>query len=190
MNNLPIEAVAHLFYGGPNRAGEVEGDRVRLITPADFDLKLLSGPKFVRRSNHLNLEQVQLGDILVALTGPIGATIIATKEHEGAVLGHWCAGIRPMKSDHLVNAQWLRAWVESSRFRSQVNQWTSGGNFLRLPEPALRSFSVPVPTEEDLKRLEILNTSVAKVQQSLSEVANGIHRLRLIEMNLLFCEAL
>ena len=189
MNHLPIEAVAHLFYGGPNRAEEVEGDRLRLITPADFELKLLSEPKFVRRSNHEDLEQVQLGDILVALSGPIGATITATQEHEGAVLGHWCAGVRLIASDHPVNAEWLRAWVESSGFRSQVKKWTSGDNFLRLPEPALRSFSVPVPTEEDLERLEVLNTSVAKALQSLSEVSREIHRLRSIEMNLLFCEA-
>ena len=136
---LPIESVAELDYGGPSKGSTDNESGLRIVRPADFDSSGRAEIRYV--TGHLDLasmRRLRKGDIVVALAGPIGQTMVVDADFVGAVLGRWCAAIWARPDQNAVTNTWLYAWTQSSDFKRQVEKWTMDATMPRLPEPGLQ----------------------------------------------------
>ena len=186
MQKRPIEGVAELEYGGSVKGTTDNESGVRIVRPADFNSRGHAEPHFVTGQSDLtSMRRLQNGDIVVALAGPIGEAMVVGDDLVGAVLGRWCAALRARADQTAVTTEWLYGWTQSSDFRQQVERWTMAAATPRLPEPALRSFSVPVPDEANRLQLE---STVAVFDEAIRDLERSLHltrELRALEIDVL-----
>ena len=173
-------------YGGTVKGTTDNESGVRIVRPADFNSRGHAEPHFVTGQSDLtSMRRLQRGDIVVALAGPIGEAMVVGDDLVGAVLGRWCAALRARSDQTAVTTEWLYGWTQSTDFREQVEKWTMAAATPRLPEPALRSFSVPVPDESNRLQLEAMVTTFDEVIGELERSLQLTRELRALEIDLL-----
>ncbi len=186
IQKLPIESVVELYYGGPLKGSTDSSSGLRIVRPADLDPSRGADAHYVTEYNDLaHMRRLQEGDIVVALAGPIGRSMVVEGDLVGAVLGRWCAAICARPDQTAVTNNWLHAWTQSSDFKQQVEVWTMPATMPRLPEPALRSFLVPVPDEDGRIHLESLVAAFDSAIDDLERTLRLTRDLRTLEIDLL-----
>ena len=111
-----------------------------------------------------------------------GTSILATGDHEGAVLRRGYALIRPIGDE--VTATWVYLWTQSSQFSDQVSRSTTGVAIPSLSSRALRAFTIPIPTTEQLTEAEQLLGRFDDALEKVAELQSDLTELRALEVEL------
>lgn len=136
-----------------------------------------------KESSTRALVEVRKGDVVVALRGNVGDSILATRHHEGAVLDQGCALIRP--NDEEVTGPWVYLWTQSQQFRDRVSRASTGATMPFLSSRALADLTIPIPTAEQLNEAEHLLGWFDEALKRVAELQSDLTELRGLEVDLL-----
>jgi hypothetical protein len=117
---------------------------------------------------------LQPGDVVIALLGNIGDAAVVNEEAQGAVLGRDCGAIRLRSGEDRVPPQWLRIVLQSEPLRERIQSMTTGTTMSRLNIKFLASFSVPVPTADQIRKFA---DRVEKIEVAIQEQRNLVTKL-------------
>ncbi|WP_419845056.1 N-6 DNA methylase [Candidatus Poriferisocius sp.] len=127
--------------------------------------------------------EIREGDVVVALRGDVGGSILATRHHQGAVLDQGCALIRPNHEE--VTAPWVYLWTQSQQFRDRVSRASTGATTPFLSSRALADLAIPIPSAEQLDEAEQLLGRFDEALKWVGELQSDLTALRRLEVDLL-----
>jgi hypothetical protein len=125
----------------------------------------------VELRNPVTLED---GDVVVALLSNIGDATVIDADGAGALLGRECVALR-ITARNLILPAWLCAWMDSTEFRFQVSQHTTGTTMPRLSVRALENFTITVPP---LARQVEVDELLRRFDVAIRETATTLHHLQ------------
>ena len=127
--------------------------------------------------------EIRESDVVVALRGNVGRSILATRKHKGAVLDQGCALIRPVGDE--VTAAWIYLWTQSQQFSDQVSRASTGATMPMLSSRALAKLVIPVPAAEQLDGAEQILGRFDEALERVAELQSDLTELRGLEVDLL-----
>lgn len=202
-----LEEVAEIHLG--TRGAELDADEgTPMISDLEDSADGASQPRNVRKgAASRQVVHIQEKDVVVALRGyagkspfgtrqegeqllkifqssdDAGISILATGDHEGAVLHRGYALIRP--SGNEVTAAWIYLWTQSKQFHNQVSRSTSGVTVPMLRTRDLRELTIPIPTAEQLAEAEQLLGRFDDALERVAELQSDLTELRALDVELL-----
>ncbi|MYL12047.1 MAG: N-6 DNA methylase, partial [Cenarchaeum sp. SB0669_bin_11] len=202
-----LEEVAEIHLG--TRGAELDADEgTPMIGDRGVSADGVSQPRNTKRgAASRQVVHIQEKDVVVALRGyagkspfgtrqegeqllkvfqssdDAGISILATGDHEGAVLHRGYALIRPIGDE--VTGTWIYLWTQSSQFSDQVSRTTTGVTMPILKSRALRELAIPIPTAEQLAEAEQLLGRFDDALERVAELQSDLTNLRALDVELL-----
>ena len=157
---------------------------IRLIGLPELTTDGASAHRFVdKKSSQEKFVEVQANDVIVALRGRTGSSMLVSEAHRGAVLDHSCALIRPKGSD--ITGPWVYLWTQSRQFRDQVSRATTGGMMPTISFRELPKLNIPMPTAEQLHAAEQLLSRFGDALDMFVRVQSDLAELQELEVEIL-----
>ena len=180
----PVEEIAEIHLGTRGADLETADEGALLIGIREVSADGADPPRYVEgNAASRQVVEVKENDVVVALRGSTGRSILATKHHEGAVLDHGCALIRPI--DDKISGEWIYLWTQSKQFRDRVSRSATGVTMPTLSSRALRELTIPIPTAEQLSGAEQLLGRFDEALERVGELQSALRELRDLEVELL-----
>jgi hypothetical protein len=155
----PFVGIAEISAGGAGALRRVEGSEVD------------------ERAVHL-----AVGDVVIALMGNLGQSLLITGRHAGSVLGRECAAMRPSSQE--ITGAWIYVWTLSADFRAQVERTIGGSTMPRLSLRGLPALTLPVPDLSTQQEVEGMLGDLERAISSTSEVLGQLQELRRVEVDI------
>ena len=179
-----LEEVAEIHLGARGAELEPADEGTLLIGIREVSAGGPSPPRYVKRkAASRQVVEVRENDVVMALRGSTGRSILAAGDQQGAVLDHGCALIRP--SGNKVTAAWIYLWTQSNQFHNQVSRFTTGVTLPMLRTRELRELTIPIPAAEQLAEAEQLLGRFDKALERVAELQSDLTELRGLEVELL-----
>ncbi len=179
-----LEEVTEIYLGARGAERELMDQGTLLIGIREVSGDGACPPRYVAKESALRqVVEIQENDVVIALRGSTGRSILATSEHAGAVLDHGCALIRPTSSQ--VTVSWIYLWMQSTQFQDQVTRSTTGVTMPILSMRALRELRVPIPMVEQLGEAEQLVGVFGDALDRVTALQSDLTELRQLEVELL-----
>ncbi len=179
-----VEEIAEIHLGTRGADLETADEGALLIGIREVSADGADPPRYVEsKAASRQVVEVKENDVVVALRGSTGRSILATEHHEGAVLDHGCALIRAI--DDKISGEWIYLWTQSKQFRDQVSRSTTGVTMPTLTSRALRELTIPIPTAEQLSGAEQLLGRFDEAIDKVGELQSDLKELRDLEVELL-----
>jgi len=158
-NWKPAEVFAGIKY---QRSSTISGESsphleniARIIRVTDIKDGKIGFPALSCSLEHLNQknlqrDQLQIGDLLVSISGTIGKVAVVSKEFVGSVASSSLAVIRPPSG---ISALYLSALLDSPSYQEWLKGHARGSVIGHLSITTLRQLPVPIPPLETQKRV-------------------------------------
>lgn len=179
-----LEDVAEIHLGARGAELEPADEGTLLIGIREVSAGGPSPPRYVKKkAASRQVVEIRENDVVVALRGSTGSSILATGDQQGAILDHGCALIRP--SGNEVTAAWIYLWTQSKQFHNQVSRSTTGVTMPMLRTRDLRELTIPIPTAEQLVEAEQLLGRFDDALERVAELQSDLTELRALDVELL-----
>ena len=179
-----VEEIAEIHLGTRGADLETADEGALLIGIREISADGADPSRYVEsKAASSQVVEVKENDVVVALRGSTGRSILATEHHEGAVLDHGCALIRPI--DDKISGEWIYLWTQSKQFRDHVSRSSTGVTIPTLTSRALRELTIPIPTAEQLSKAELLMSRFDEAFDKVRELQSDLRELRDLEVELL-----
>ncbi|MCQ3812181.1 MAG: N-6 DNA methylase [Acidimicrobiia bacterium] len=179
-----VEEIAEIHLGTRGADLDTADEEALLVGIREVSADGASPPRYVEgKAASRQVVEVKENDVVVALRGSTGRSILATEHHEGAVLDHGCALIRPIGDK--ISGEWIYLWTQSKQFRDRVSRSTTGVTMPTLTSRALRELTIPIPTAEQLSEAEQMTGRFREAIDKVGELLSDLRELRDLEVELL-----
>jgi|GEM_PF-539148 len=150
------------------------GHRVMRITNVQKGVVVDADPKFISNeiADKVHNFKLNVGDILVSLTGNVGRVGRVLKKHLPAVLNQRVGLIRPISSE--INEKYLFQFLNSDRFEREAIQNSNGVAQLNLSSKWLENYDIPLPPLNEQIRIAYL---LGKVEELIIQRKQHLKQL-------------
>lgn len=131
---------------------------------------------------------LQTDDVVVALLGRIGDSVLVDEAAAGAVLGRECAALRVRSRESRVLAGWLNVALRSSQVRQQAQRMATGTTMPRLTVRRLGELRIPIPAVEEQRALVERVEKFEAALRAHERAVVVISKLRNLEIDLAFSD--
>ncbi len=187
MSARALREVAEIQRGTKTAESDNADDGPLLIGVPEVSGRGVSSPRFVwKEESSAPLLEVQESDVVLALRGNPGSSILATGNYEGAAIDQGCALIRPNGDE--VTGPWVYLWTQSRQFLNQVSRSTTGVTLPTLSIRAVSDLTIPIPTAEQLDEAEQILGRFNEALERVAELQSDLTELRKLEVDLLISQ--
>lgn len=150
------------------------GHRVMRITNVQKGLVVDNDPKFIPNeiADKANNFKLNVGDILVSLTGNVGRVGRVLSQHLPAVLNQRVGLIRPASTE--INDKYLFQFLNSDKFEREAIQNSNGVAQLNLSSRWIENYEIPLPSIDDQIRIAHL---LGKVEGLIAQRKQHLQQL-------------
>lgn len=187
MNKVKLASLCDVINGYAFKSSDYvpTGHRVVRITNVQKGLVVDNDPKFVPEeiANKANNFKLNLGDILISLTGNVGRVGRIKAKYLPAVLNQRVGCIRPKSRD--LHDRYLFQYLNSDYFEREAISNSNGIAQLNLSSKWIEAHEIPLPSLAEQKRIAAIldkADAIRRKRQAAIKLADDFLRATFLDM--------